>query len=283
MTLALGHPDNHRPYEICGAKTRNEASNPVCQNRAGLGTNHLGTGRCKYHGGSSLVGPDSSLYKSGRYATAFTGRLRAKYEELAQETDEQVLNLAEELFVARTLLDELINRQYRAALPASTNDAPDKSYYRVPNTDAVGDELETGGDELGREQADDQVDAASVSSTSRDVENKNLDDGGVGVGSGSLLSSSWTSSSPTPRAKNLPIPEFLNFVHLYLDDIGRIATRMSNIKNSQALTAQELQFVAQRMQDIMENYIDDPKRRRAFIKEVFEVLPRPKVSREGEE
>lgn len=43
----------HDDKDICGAKTR--AGTP-CKQKAGWGTNHVGTGRCKLHGGKS-TGP----------------------------------------------------------------------------------------------------------------------------------------------------------------------------------------------------------------------------------
>lgn len=51
-----------RPHDkgICGAKTR--AGTP-CQQRAGWGTNHVGKGRCKLHGGKS-TGPKDGTRKS---------------------------------------------------------------------------------------------------------------------------------------------------------------------------------------------------------------------------
>ena len=49
----------------CGAKTR--AGTP-CQQPAGWGTEHPGTGRCKLHGGASLRGHLHPRYKTGRYS-----------------------------------------------------------------------------------------------------------------------------------------------------------------------------------------------------------------------
>lgn len=37
----------------CGAKTRQETSNATCLRPAGWGTDHVGTGRCKLHGGNT--------------------------------------------------------------------------------------------------------------------------------------------------------------------------------------------------------------------------------------
>lgn len=43
----------------CGARTR---SGSPCRNVAGKGTNHLGIGRCKFHGGATPI-------RHGRYST----------------------------------------------------------------------------------------------------------------------------------------------------------------------------------------------------------------------
>jgi hypothetical protein len=40
-----------KPYPVCGAKKRQGEG--YCQNKAGTGTDHPGTGRCKFHGGST--------------------------------------------------------------------------------------------------------------------------------------------------------------------------------------------------------------------------------------
>lgn len=50
---------------LCGAKTR--AGTP-CRRPAGWGTDHVGEGRCKLHGGRSLRGFLHPRYKHGRYA-----------------------------------------------------------------------------------------------------------------------------------------------------------------------------------------------------------------------
>jgi len=56
----------HDDYRRCGAKTR--AGTP-CQQKAGWGTDHVGTGRCKLHGGKSTGAPqgNKNALKHGRY------------------------------------------------------------------------------------------------------------------------------------------------------------------------------------------------------------------------
>jgi len=50
---------------LCGAKTRAGTS---CRRPAGWGTDHVGEGRCKLHGGRSLRGFLHPRYRHGRYA-----------------------------------------------------------------------------------------------------------------------------------------------------------------------------------------------------------------------
>ena len=56
----------HDDYPRCGAKNR--AGKP-CQQKAGWGTDHVGTGRCKLHGGASTGAPkgNKNALKHGRY------------------------------------------------------------------------------------------------------------------------------------------------------------------------------------------------------------------------
>lgn len=50
--------------KICGAKHRNRPG--TCQLPAGWGTNHVGSGRCKHHGGLTPRGAESPHFKHGR-------------------------------------------------------------------------------------------------------------------------------------------------------------------------------------------------------------------------
>lgn len=52
---------------LCGAKKR-DGSGETCRQVAGWGTDHVGTGRCKLHGGLSPKGPESPQFKSGMYS-----------------------------------------------------------------------------------------------------------------------------------------------------------------------------------------------------------------------
>ena len=105
--LPVGHPDNPKPYPICGARRRGEGGG-ICTLKAGFGTTHPGLGRCKYHGGASLVGADNPNFKTGRYSKAMKASLKKHYED-ANEAGE-LDDLAPELGVQRMLLHIAIEK-----------------------------------------------------------------------------------------------------------------------------------------------------------------------------
>jgi hypothetical protein len=82
---------------------QNEAEN--CELTAGWGTDHLGTGACKFHGGKYAV---PKWKANGRYSSVIKGQLAKKFEEF--ENDENLLNLMPELVLLRTLAAETIEK-----------------------------------------------------------------------------------------------------------------------------------------------------------------------------
>lgn len=85
--------------ERCGA-VRRQGGEP-CGLRAGWGTDHLGVGRCKLHGGSVPI-------KSGRYSKVKNTRLKELIAE--HEADPDPLNMEPELAAMRALFEDFINR-----------------------------------------------------------------------------------------------------------------------------------------------------------------------------
>jgi len=63
----------------CGAKTRAGGGHP-CRRMAGHGTNHLGQGKCKYHGGCSPI-------KHGLYSTVVPVAWRASFQAALEAPD----------------------------------------------------------------------------------------------------------------------------------------------------------------------------------------------------
>jgi hypothetical protein len=86
------------PTTTCNAKNRKGG---LCHRPAGWGTPHPGQGRCKFHGGLSLV-------RSGRYSKI----TRPRYAELIAEhaADPDPLNILPELAAARALFQDFIER-----------------------------------------------------------------------------------------------------------------------------------------------------------------------------
>lgn len=89
-------------YKICGARGKRKLT--PCPNKAGKGTDHVGQGRCKYHGGgaSNLTAKN---YKHGLYSkiNIENPTLRQKMEELATSTD--VFDLRNEILKVRAIID----------------------------------------------------------------------------------------------------------------------------------------------------------------------------------
>lgn len=82
----------------CGATTR--AGTP-CQRAAGHGTDHVGQGRCRLHGGAAPV-------KHGRYATINRPRIRDLIE--VYRADPDPLNVLPEVELLRALVTDFIER-----------------------------------------------------------------------------------------------------------------------------------------------------------------------------
>lgn len=85
---------------VCGAKTRRGSK---CQQVAGWGTNHVGEGRCKLHGGAS-TGP----VKHGRYSIAHKAALQEKVAQFYN--DPAAGDLRSELALLRAILQDYLDR-----------------------------------------------------------------------------------------------------------------------------------------------------------------------------
>ena len=74
---------------ICGAKTR---GGTPCKLRAGQGTDHFGTGRCKFHGGASKGAKkgNKNAVKTGEYETIWLDQLTDEERELYNRLDTEV-------------------------------------------------------------------------------------------------------------------------------------------------------------------------------------------------
>lgn len=86
-------------YKLCGAKTRSREG--TCRNPAGAGTDHVGEGRCKFHGGNAAV-------KHGRYSKIKRPQIKTLLQDF--EDDPEPLNLLPEVQLLRALLTDYIDR-----------------------------------------------------------------------------------------------------------------------------------------------------------------------------
>lgn len=91
----------------CGAKNR---SGQPCKRPAGWGTDHVGSGKCKLHGGSSLKGFEHPNFKTGSnsiYRDFLPDQIKAK---VAAFENADPLDLTHELAITRGLLAEFLSR-----------------------------------------------------------------------------------------------------------------------------------------------------------------------------
>lgn len=94
-----------KPMLCCGSKRRADNSQ-FCGQKAGMGTDHTGYGRCKYHGGSAK-GPTTkkgkersavNARKHGFYSKALAPKEREAYEQLL---DSQAITLEHEIYMLK--------------------------------------------------------------------------------------------------------------------------------------------------------------------------------------
>lgn len=92
MENALELP-KREPGLSCNARTKSGTG--YCEHPAGWGTDHLGEGRCKLHGGASLAGRDHPMYKHGRRSATLPTRLLADFHQAMN--DPALLSLREDI------------------------------------------------------------------------------------------------------------------------------------------------------------------------------------------
>lgn len=115
--------------DVCGAQKRDETED-TCQLPAGWGTDHVGQGRCKFHGGASPV-------KHGRYSKIERDEISDLISEFEEEDDP--LDILPELAAARALLTDFIDRydQYLTALIAWYEDNDEKPKQVLDISEAI--------------------------------------------------------------------------------------------------------------------------------------------------
>lgn len=95
-TTLLGEPmddvPERQPDSDCNARKSSSGSfEGYCNARAGAGTDHLGEGRCQWHGGGTPRGSDSPHFKHGLFSDHLGERDRRTIEILDEFENEEKL------------------------------------------------------------------------------------------------------------------------------------------------------------------------------------------------
>ena len=106
------------PSKTCNART----PNGYCRLNAGYGTDHLGEGRCEYHGGRAGRSPTH-----GMYSKHLTSTVKEEYDKLV--TSPTLVDLQGELALIKSLLNN-----FMANIEDKLND--DERNWWVQNTKA---------------------------------------------------------------------------------------------------------------------------------------------------
>lgn len=94
-------------FKICGARNRDLVP---CGNKAGKGTDHIGEGRCRNHGGMNQ-NVTATQYKHGKFSKIKTEHpmLRDKMEQLANDHD--VFDLRDEILKIRAIAEIMADQE----------------------------------------------------------------------------------------------------------------------------------------------------------------------------
>lgn len=85
---------------------RNKAKTKYCQNVAGYKTDHVGVGRCAFHGGASKRGVHHPAFKHGKYSMVLPDQLIEHYEQIVSDGD--LLELREDVVLMTTLIRDTL-------------------------------------------------------------------------------------------------------------------------------------------------------------------------------
>ena len=262
-----GEPGNTKRYAICGSNRGKGRG--VCQNVAGLGTDHHGRGRCKFHGGNTAEGPTHYNWKHGIWGDVFKGTLkRAATQVVATADNETLTDLSGELVALRLL-----------ALMA---------WDKMQGGDGLLSSI--------REEDEDIIDSMLVDS----------DGGGVVVLSGGKVSSSLARRREKPVHKKReelieivkgnkgreaevivdeilwklyggegekePEYEEMMAVLTHVIAVVKTAKEIEGIRNQDVPTRQELGYAIGVMREVKNEFITDGNQRKAFDNRLMERL-----------
>lgn len=99
--------EKQKGFKVCGARNRELIP---CGNKAGKGTDHVGEGRCKYHGGKNQS-PLAKNWKTGKFSKITTSHpiLKQKMEEM--QNDQDVFDLRNEILKIRAIAEIVAEKE----------------------------------------------------------------------------------------------------------------------------------------------------------------------------
>lgn len=252
--LEPGHPDNPKPYAICGAKTRGEtAKGPLCRLKAGYKTAHVGVGRCWLHGGNMPSGPDHYNFKGGRYSHIWKGRLREHIEAISQDGSNP-LDLLPELEVARVTLGLALDRLMAAPVqPGSVGSRAKNGNVEDVGANALLDTVGEGGGASFQSYEDsaDIPDAEFFSFPDPELSTE-------------TIAPVWD--------MRLVNPDDINLVRECTNDIVNTVSKMIAARNQTAMTRAETAYILSIMKEAINRFV--PKENReAFVRYLMEMVP----------
>lgn len=125
-------PKGQKPYLACGAASRDKQRTEFCRMNAGHGTNHVGYGRCKHHGGCN-TGPTTeegkaiaaqNSVKHGFYAAALGGEEKEIYNDLVSKN---VVGLEHEIFMLKAKILVYLKKWREKWDNISAKEGPDQA------------------------------------------------------------------------------------------------------------------------------------------------------------
>ena len=104
ITYHVKLPYAREAFPICFRRKKRGDGTERCTNKAGFGTQHVGMGACKLHGGNAGRPPIS-----GRHAIQTRMRLSDKVEAYLNVDRSKLLDLTRELATARAMFDDFMD------------------------------------------------------------------------------------------------------------------------------------------------------------------------------
>ena len=96
-----------KAFPLC-FRPKSDGSKDRCEQAAGFGTDHLGWGACKFHGGNNGRYVSNSNITHGKYAVKTRHRLSDQIDNYMKQDRSVMLDLTEHLAATRAIFDEFI-------------------------------------------------------------------------------------------------------------------------------------------------------------------------------